>query len=377
MRIPRRSLTRPLLITSLFVALVSLAACAGPQATQTTVIANGDHAQRILELLVPIAWMALVVFVVVEGILVYTVWRFRRRSNAIPAQIHGNTQIEILWTIAPALIVVVIAVLTFRTQAVTAELTLNPQNAVEVTAVGHQWWFEFRYPGLGPGGEGGDDIVTASDMYVPVGRPVRITLQSVDVIHNFWVPRLAGKTYMIPGKTNYLAFTALEPGIYRAVCAEFCGESHALMRFRVVAVPEDEFQSWVSQRAAPPAQGAGTLAVGGLTGDATRGAALFVDPAKQCITCHAVAGTAAQVGIIGPNLTHYGSRLTIGAGVLPYSPENLADWLHRAYEIKPGNVMSRVITRDWIAQNLSEQDIADLVAYLDSMKVSVTLPPQK
>lgn len=373
MRTPRRSFARPLLAVSFFIALLALAGCAGPQATQTTVIANGDHAQRILELLVPIAWMALAVFVVVEGILVYTVWRFRSRSNAIPAQIHGNTQIEILWTIAPALIVLVIAVLTFRTQAATAELTLNPQNAVEVTAVGHQWWFEFRYPGQGQGGE---DLVTASDLYIPVGRPVRITLQSVDVIHNFWVPRLAGKTYMIPGKTNYLAFTAFEPGIYRAVCAEFCGESHALMRFRVIALPENEFQSWLAQRAAPPAQPAGTLTVGGLTGDATRGAALFVDPAKQCITCHAVAGTAAQ-GIIGPNLTYYGSRQTIGAGILPYSPENLADWLHRAYALKPGNLMSRVISQDWIARNLTDQDIADLVAYLDSMKVSVNLPPHQ
>ncbi|MEN9935082.1 MAG: hypothetical protein RLZZ387_1661 [Chloroflexota bacterium] len=373
MRTPRRSLTRPLLFASLAVALLALAGCAGPQATQTTVIAKGDHAQRILDLLVPISWMALVVFIVVEGLLVYTVWRFRRRSNAIPAQIHGNTQIEILWTIAPALIVLVIAVLTFRTQAATAEITRNPQNAVEVTAIGHQWWFEFRYPGIG---QGENALVTASDLYIPVGRPVRVTLQAADVIHNFWVPKLAGKTYMIPGKTNYLAFTANEPGIYRAVCAEFCGEAHALMRFRVIAVPEADFQSWVQQKATPPAQpGTYTLTVDGLTGDAARGQAIFLDAKKQCITCHAVSGTAAQ-GIIGPNLNYYGSRQTIGAGILPYSPENLSLWLHQAYELKPGNIMSRVVTPQWIQNNLSDQEIADLVAYLDSMKVSVNLPPQ-
>jgi cytochrome c oxidase subunit 2 len=351
-----------------------LAACAGPEARQTTVIADGDHAQRILDLLVPIAWMALAVFVVVEGLLVYTVWRFRRRSNAIPAQIHGNTQIEILWTIAPALIVLVIAVLTFRTQAQTAEITRNPQNAVEVTAVGHQWWFEFVYPGIG---QAEASLVTAGDMYIPVGRPVRITLQSVDVIHNFWVPRLAGKTYMIPGKTNYLAFTANEPGIYRAVCAEFCGEAHALMRFRVIAVPEAEFQSWVQQKSQPPAPpAAGTLAVNGLSGDPVAGQAIFLDARKQCISCHAVSGTDAK-GIIGPNLTHYGSRRTIGAGILDYSPENLALWLERGYELKPGNLMSRVLTPQWVQTNLSAQEIADLVAYLDSMKVSVNLPPER
>lgn len=374
MRTPRRPIARLLLFAALVGLPLLLAACAGPQAHQTTVIAEGDHAQRILDLLVPIAWMALVVFVVVEGILIYTVWRFRRRSNAIPAQIHGNTQIEIMWTIAPALIVLVIAVLTFRTQAETAAITRNPQNAVEVTAVGHQWWFEFRYPGLG---QAEAALVTASDMYVPVGRPVRITLQSVDVIHNFWVPRLAGKTYMIPGKTNYLAFTATEPGIYRAVCAEFCGEAHALMRFRVIAVPEAEFQSWVQQKAQPPAPpAAGTLGVGNLTGDAAAGQAVFLDATNQCITCHAVAGTAAQ-GVIGPNLTYYGSRRTVAAGLLPYSPENVSEWLHRAYELKPGNLMSRVITPEWIQKNLTDQEIADLVAYLDSMKVSVNLPPEK
>jgi cytochrome c oxidase subunit II len=374
MRTQRRRLTRFLLFAALLVIALVLAACSGPQARQTTVIVEGDHAQRILELLVPISWMALAVFLVVEGLLVYTVWRFRRRSNAIPAQIHGNTQIEILWTIAPALIVLVIAVLTFRTQAETAAITRNPQNAVEVTAIGHQWWFEFQYPGLG---QAENALVTASDMYIPVGRPVRITLQSVDVMHNFWVPRLAGKTYMIPGKTNYLAFTALEPGIYRAVCAEFCGEAHALMRFRVIAVPEEEFQSWVQQRSQPPAApAAAALTIDGLTGDPARGQAIFLDARKQCISCHAVAGTDAQ-GIIGPNLTYYGDRKTIGAGVLPYSPENLSLWLHRAYEIKPGNLMSRVITPQWIQNNLSDQEIADLVAYLDSMKLSVNLPPEK
>jgi cytochrome c oxidase subunit II len=148
------------------------------------------------------------------------------------------------------------------------------------------------------------------------------------------------------------------------------------MRFRVIALPEAEYQSWLQQKAMPPAPPAATLTVNGLTGDAARGQALFLDARKQCISCHAVSGTAAQ-GNIGPNLTYYGSRQTIAAGILDYSPENLARWLHEAPALKPGNIMSRVISPQWIQANLSEQEIADLVAYLDSMKVSVNLPAQR
>jgi cytochrome c oxidase subunit 2 len=367
MRILPRTLLR---VTILIALLVVLTACsAGPGDTYDP---YGDNARRIYELLIPIWWMALGVFVIVEGLLIYAIWRFRRRpgSTAMPAQVHGNTQVEILWTIAPAIIVLVIAVLTFRTQAANAVM---PEDALRIKAIGHQWWFEFQYPDLGAEGK---PLVTASDMYIPVGRPVTVVLESQDVIHNFWVPKLAGKTYMIPGKTNFLTFTADQPGIYRAVCAEFCGEAHALMRFRVIAVDESEFARWIDQKKAPPSAPAGTLAVNGLTGDAARGQAIFLDARKQCIACHAVEGTNA-CGLIGPNLTYYGSRQTIAAGILPYSPENLARWLREAPKLKPGNLMSRALTPQWIKANLSDQEIADLVAYLDSMKVSVALPPER
>ncbi len=351
-----------------------LAACGGPQSTMEPF---GDHAQRIYDLLIPIAWMALGVFIVVEGLLLYTVIRFRRKSNsAIPAQIHGNTQVEILWTIAPALIVLVIAVLTFNTQRLNS---VQPADALQVTAVGHQWWFEFQYPKTGAEGE----LLTATDMYIPVGRPVTVSLVGADVIHNFWIPKLAGKTYMIPNKKNRLSFTALAPGIYRAVCAEFCGTQHAQMRFRVIALEPAKYEAWLNaKRTVPPEAPAYQVTIpnftgyGTLTGDAARGKAVFLDATNQCITCHAVYGTKA-IGNIGPNLTYYGSRTVIGAGVLDYSPENLAKWLHQAYDLKPGNIMSRVITQKWIADNLSDQEIADLVAYLDSMKTDIALPPVK
>ncbi len=359
-RLPHRARTLAWLIPAL--ALV-LAGCGNLPYSTTTVY--GDHARRIYELMVPVFWMALGVFVIVEGMLLYTILRFRRgRNQNMPAQVHGNTQVEIMWTIAPALVVLVVAVLTFRTQAANSQI---PNNAMQVRAIGHQWWFEFRYPRQGVDGE---ELVTAAEMYIPVGRPVAVTLEATDVIHNFWVPKLAGKTYMIPGKTNFITFTAEAPGIYRAVCAEFCGEAHALMRFRVVALPVEEYDRWVAQKNIPPAAPAEAA------GDVGRGQAIFLDAKKQCISCHAVSGTNAK-GVVGPNLTYYGSRLTIGSGILPYSTEHLTRWMNEAYAIKPGNLMSRVITKEWIAQNLNQQEIADLVAYLDSMKVSVALPPER
>lgn len=369
MRIPRRSMVRLLRAGALAIVPLLLAACSsavGLDGPATTLEPAGDQARRIVDLMGPIFWMGLGVFVIVEGILVYTVIRFRRSPSAgIPSQIHDNTQIEIAWTIAPALIAVIIAVLTFRTQVENAVL---PRNALHITAVGHQWWFEFQYPEQGAEGK---PLLTATDMYIPVGQPVIVTLKGHDVVHNFWVPRLAGKVYMIPGKVNYLSFTAEEPGVYLAACSEFCGEGHALMRFRVIALSSDQYNQWLSQAKVAPA--AAASGPGALQGDPARGEAVFLDPKRQCATCHAVDGTDAK-GIIGPNLTYFGSRTTIAAGILPNTPENLARWLHDPNAIKPGNLMGRVIKPEWVQQNLSEQDIADLVAYLHSMKLSVDLP---
>jgi cytochrome c oxidase subunit 2 len=208
-------------------------------------------------------------------------------------------------------------------------------------------------------------------MYIPVGKPVLITLKGQDVIHNFWVPRLAGKTYMIPGKINYISFTAEQAGVYHAVCSEFCGEAHALMRFRVIALPPDQYDQWLAQAKVAPANPSSGVSV--LNGDPARGQAIFLDAKRQCSTCHAISGTAAK-GAIGPNLTYYGSRTTIAAGLLENTPENLATWIRDPSAIKPGNLMGRVITPSWVKQNLSEQDIADLVAYLQHMKLSITMP---
>jgi cytochrome c oxidase subunit 2 len=361
----------------LFGSMMVLASCTNLPAT--TMYTYGDHANRILnDVMMPVFWMAVAVFVIVQGALVYTVIRFRSKKPdaPIPVQTHGNTNVEIAWTIAPAIVVLIVTVLSFRVQAANS---YQPPEAIKIFAVAHQWWFEFQYDVSNEecnpfsGAKSSEDaLVTASDLYIPVGQSVQIQLEAADVMHNFWVPKLAGKTYMIPGKTNYLAFKAEEPGIYRAFCAEFCGEAHAQMRFRVIALAPDEYAAWKTSYKKDPVISSGQINVLGLIGDVNRGEALFAEPKKQCISCHIISGTAAK-GKIGPNLTHYGSRLTIAAGVLPYSTDNLALWMQNPEAVKQGNLMGRVIKQG----TLTDQEVADLTAYLDSMKLPVTKPAEK
>jgi cytochrome c oxidase subunit 2 len=369
MRARRHPFRLPVVVTlSLVCAGLILSAC-GENLPATTTYPVGDHAQRIYDLMVPIFWAALGVFVVVEGILLYSVLRFRQRSEneAIPAQIHGNTRIEILWTIAPALILLVIAVLTFRTQA---ENSHQPENAMQITVIGHQWWWEFRYEDK--------QIITANDVYIPTGQPVQFKMTSVDVIHDPWMPKLAGKTDAIPGPNNinYVSFKTDQPGIYRGLCAEFCGEEHAVMRFRVVAVPPDVFNAWVTQHQKPvgPAFTAASTDVARLgPGDPARGEKAFLNVKNLCITCHSISGYKEAVGVVGPNLTYFGSRETIAAGALKNTPENLSTWIHNPGAVKPGNTMSTVIMPGMV----SDQDIADIVAFLESQTIAIEKPAER
>jgi cytochrome c oxidase subunit 2 len=375
----RKDARQNALLTILVVSCaVVLAGCANLPAT--TLYTYGDHATRILDLLMIVFWMAVAVFVIVQGALVYTVFRFRSKQDvtALPKQLHGNTKIEIAWTIAPAIVVLIIAVLTFRTQAANSYM---PPEAVKIRAVAHQWWFEFQYfdqdgvslqTPITVDEKNQPVITTATDLYVPVGVPITIQLDAADVMHNFWIPKIAGKTYMIPGKSNFLTFTVKEPGIYKAFCAEFCGEAHAQMHFRLIGLDAAEFAKWKTNISTIPEAKTGTVQVLGLTGDIARGAALFADAKKQCATCHIISGTAAK-GKIGPNLTYVGSRTALGGAILPYSVDNLGKWLHESSAIKQGNLMGRVIKKGY----LTDQEVADLAAYLDSMKLSVALPAEK
>ena len=367
---------------ALLTSVLMLAAC--ETATPLSTIApEGSNAENIYSLLKPVAVAGLVVFVLVEGLLVYTVFRFRRRSQAMPVQTHGNTRVEILWTIAPAIIVLVIAVLTFRTQAINS---VQPPDALRIEVVGHQWWWEFKYPQ--------QSIVTANDVYIPVGRDVTFVLNSVDVIHSFWVPRLGGKTDVIPNNTNYLTYRANREGVYYGHCTEFCGEQHALMRMRLIAVAPEVFDRWVANQQTPPVKPAGEYVVptavrrttptpGVPTPTVAPTPTPFADPAargqvtfirKGCVSCHVIGGVPQAKGLTGPNLTYLGSRTTLAAGTMPNTPENLRLWLRDPGAIKPGNLMAAAIKPGV----LSEQEISDLVAYLEGMKLNnVPLPPER
>lgn len=319
-------------------------------APQSTLDPQGSAAQAIYELFVTwLFWPAVAVFFAVEALLLYSIYRFRGRpGDPLPAQLHGNTRLEITWTIIPALILVVILAATFRTQAILAEPPPAGQ-AIRVQVIGHQWWWEFQYPDLG--------VTTANEMHIPVGVPIEVELTSVDVIHSYWVPHMAGKMDAIPGRINRMNFTAEAAGVYSGQCSEFCGVQHAMMRMLLVSESQGEFDAWVRGQRAIPAFAQPTPAPGAQESLAQRGAQVFANGA--CVTCHAIRGTAAQARV-GPELTHVGSRRSIAANTLTNTPENLARWLRNPQAVKPGNLMPN--------QNLNEQDIAALVAYLQSLK---------
>jgi cytochrome c oxidase subunit 2 len=386
------------------------------------------------------------VFILVEAILLYTIVRFRRRSDADePKHVHGNTTLEITWTIAPAVILTFIAIPTvqtiFRTQARAVP------NALQVEVVGHQWWWEFRYPQFTTRSPTGrvDTLVTANDLYLPIGRTVNFTLRTKDVLHSFWIPQLGGKRDLISNHTNYLWFTpdsSLKTSVFNGSCNEYCGASHANMRFRTFVVTQTEFDGWVQHQLTPaalaaapvtppPAQpstdtsrAAATRRTSGtpvpvpvtpavavapqatqpagytfpmeslpdyaspdtptpaglsfpdnISGDVQRGAEQFGRSA--CIGCHTVRGTVAA-SPIGPNLTHIGSRSTIAAGIYPNDARHLRLWIKNARMMKPGSAMPTLglgqrdpITGATVSQSLgglNDQQIADIVAYLQSLR---------
>ena len=313
---------------------------AGCSSTQSILEPATTNAREITGLFYTIFYVALAIFIVVEGLLVYFVIRYQRRAgDRLPEQIHGNTPVEIAWTLAPALVLAVVFVLTVRTMS-SVDITAQPAGTVNVRVIGHQWWWEYQYPDL--------NIITANDLHVPVGEVVQLTLESDNVIHSFWVPQLTGKTDVVPGHQNHTWLRAETAGEYHGQCAEFCGAQHAHMLFQVIAQPRAEFDAWVQQQQTPP------VALGA---DAARGADVFAKGA--CIGCHTIQGTKGQ-GKVGPNLTHFGSRLTVGAGVLSNTPENLALWLKNPQAVKPENDMPNL--------GLSDADIRSLVAYLESLK---------
>lgn len=289
-----------------------------------------------------------VIFVLVEGTLVYCIVRFRRRSEedtAEPPQIYGSQPIEVAWTLAPLLVVFVLFLVVVRT-VVEIRQDTPPEGAVQVTVIGHQWWWEYRYHD--PEAEG-ETIVTANEMHVPLDVPVYLNLESEDVAHSFWVPRLAGKTDVIPGRVNRMWFQARQPGIFQGQCAEYCGAQHANMLLRVIVESREDFDRWLAQQKRPAAS----------RPEANEGRKLFLSLA--CVSCHAVRGTTAR-GTFGPDLTHLKTRETLGARTLANNRDNLLDWVHNPQQkqMKPGCNMPSL--------HLSEQQAALVVDYLMTLE---------
>ena len=331
---------RPLIAFALAIGLLVLAlpGFASPY-PQTTLEPQSEIARLIDGLLDNIVLWCVIIFVLVEGALVVTVVRYRRRpGGAPPKPIHGNTTLEITWTIIPAIILAVIAVPTVKTIFKVASV---PKNAVQVDVIGHQWWWEFRYPQYG--------IITANELHVPAGRDIAFTLTSVDVIHSFWVPAFGGKRDVIPGRTNHMWFNAGANGTFPGQCTEFCGASHANMLFKVMSQPQADFDAWVAEQKAP-------VAPLDSTSLAARGLTIFTH--GQCVACHMIDGV--SYGVVGPNLTKVATRTTIAAGIYPNDPEHVKAWIKNAPSKKPGSLMPNM--------NLSDSDVEALAAFLETRR---------
>jgi cytochrome c oxidase subunit II len=287
-----------------------------------------------------------IIFVVVFSLLVYAVLKFRKRANddgREPPQVYGSNQVELAWTVIPVLIVVALFMATARVIG-SVQKAAHPSNAIEVIVIGHQFWWEYRYPQLG--------VVTANELHVPVSDPAHptptfIELLSADTDHSFWVPRLNGKTDLIPNHPNNTWIDPHETGLYLGQCAQYCGTQHAKMLLRVYVQSRDEFDRWIQEQRQPPH----------LSSTVSEGQHIFETTA--CINCHAVAGTVAD-GRFGPDLSHLMSRDTIAAGAAPNTVENLRRWIKNPDSIKPGSLMP--------AMQLSDRDLDAVTAYLTTLR---------
>jgi cytochrome c oxidase subunit 2 len=315
---------------------ILLSGCARHALQQDSLSAAGPIARKENNLFWPVFWVAVFVFVLVEGLVVVAAIRFRHRpGRAVPKQVHGNTRLELTWTAIPAILLAGISIPTIAT---IFSLAAKPANALPITVTGHQWWWEVQYPTY--------HFTTANEIHIPARRPVYVTLKAYDVIHSFWIPRLAGKQDLEPGRVNHLTIQADGPGRYFGQCAEFCGTSHANMRFRVFADNQSGFMDWVhgeQQRAGPPPP-----------------STLAIMQAKGCGGCHTINGVEGFVGVIGPNLTHFASRTSFAGSTFPNNAVNLRHWLADPPGVKPGADMPNL--------HLTPQQIDALIAYLQSRR---------
>jgi cytochrome c oxidase subunit II len=287
-----------------------------------------------------------VIFLLVFSLIVYSIVKYRRRDDGDhrePPQVYGSNQVELAWTVIPVLIVLILFLATARVIH-SVQDAAQPPTSIRVTAIGHQFWWEYRYPQLG--------IVTANELHVPVSDPSHptptfLTLMSADTDHSFWVPRLAGKTDLIPNRINETWIDPRQTGIYLGQCAQYCGVEHAKMLLRVYVDSQEEFDKWARAQKADASSENSTEA----------GRRVF--ESTGCINCHAVRGTVAD-GHFGPDLTHMMSRDTIASGIAANTPDNLRKWIEDPDSIKEGSLMP--------AMKLNDNDLDALVAYLETLR---------
>jgi cytochrome c oxidase subunit 2 len=282
-------------------------------------------------------WIALGVFAVVIGMLLFGLFR-RRKSGESVARGGGERAVVLLGIVAPAIILTTLFVVSLRD--LNALSAPAKSDAMTVSVIGHDWWWEVRYPQR--------HVVTANEIHIPTGTQVLLHLSTGDVIHSFWVPQLSEKTDMIPGKTNRMLLEADRPGIYRGQCAEFCGLEHARMSFLVIAEPPSQFQTWLAGESQP---------IGSVTGAAAQGKRVFLT--STCVSCHTIQGTNADA-TDGPDLTHFGSRRTIAANSVANTPGNLAAWIEDPQGIKPGALMPPAV--------VEPRQLQALVTFLEGLK---------
>lgn len=283
--------------------------------------------------------LMIAILLLVTGLVTYILMRYRPRPGRTPEINYGNRKLEVLWTAAPLVLLLFLFVMTVRT--VRASDPEKPAGDADIVVVGHQWWWEIRYPKL--------NIVTANELHIPIKHGQVLQLEAADVIHDFWVPQLTRKEDMNPGWKNYIWIGADHPGTYLGACAEYCGAEHAWMRIRVIAESDDRFEQWAQRQKQIPSAPSSY--------DAAQGAKLFRE--RTCANCHAIAGTSASA-LIGPDLTHICSRETLAAGAVQNTPDNLARWVHHPSQYKPASNMPDL--------QLSDQDVRQLTAYLETLR---------
>jgi len=343
---PRR-LHRAIIFAAALAIAFAIFGCGGQELPLTTMAPKSDFANWILGVYLEVIGWDTIVLIIVTVALGLALFRFSTRAHGRrehPKRSVEHLALEAAWTAGPAGILLFIAIpsilITFRSQP-----SAPPANALTVKVVAHQWWWEFQYPSLG--------ITTANELHLPLGQPVRLELESADVFHSVWMPKLGGKRDVVPGHTNELTLTPNTAGYYYGECAEFCGLSHANMQFRVIVEPQDRFSDWQVHEASTSAMPAHVAS----SGDPIAiGATIYSN--SPCTTCHTISGVSS--GKLAPNLTHFGSRTTLAGGMLENNPQNVAAWVRDPDKLKPGALMPKL--------GLSDEQASQLAAYLESLK---------